>query len=155
MVIDTANSGVGIYYISRMFGKNETLLYIGIAYKQKFKVRLNSHFQEWLHAYRGKKFVRFGEIIANEQIARETLVDIESALIFEIEPIQNINKKCSYKYSRLYSIENKGYRGELPYIISMKAQIQLYPSLIKHKASKASKVIEEEEIHPLLRDLFL
>ncbi len=56
-IIETeiAQSGWGIYYISRKFGENETLLYIGITYAQNFKARLDSHSWNWFKNYRGRK----------------------------------------------------------------------------------------------------
>ena len=161
-IIETeiAQSGWGIYYISRKFGENETLLYIGITYAQNFKARLDSHSWNWFKNYRGKKLIRFGEFTNKIDVSNETIVDIESALIFEISPKHNTSKKSSYKFNSLYRIKNTGYRGEVPKLVSMKEQLECNPSLVKAKLRKEiitdSDMIKEieEEIHPLFKDLF-
>ncbi len=161
-VIDTevAHCGYGIYYISRKFGQKETLLYIGITYSQNFRARLNSHAWKWFSKYRGKKIIRFGEFITDEKISNETIIDVESALIFGTFPKHNTDKQYSYKYDKLYRIKNKGYRGEISQIVSMKEQIECNPTLIKPKLKKViisdSEMMKqiEEEIPPQYKHFF-
>lgn len=45
----------GLYYITRVFGDNESSLYLGIATNHNtIRNRLRSHKEEWLYKYRGK-----------------------------------------------------------------------------------------------------
>lgn len=52
----------GLYYITRIWGENETSLYIGKA-SRTIRERLIDHKKHWLPLYRGKLMVRIGQII--------------------------------------------------------------------------------------------
>ena len=118
----------GLYYITRMFGDKETSLYLGIArYENTIRHRLRGHDNTWLSSYRGKKFVRIGEIVYPKYTDNHKLADIiydaESAILFEpahknLFPA-NIDKRNSYSYSDLYRIENTGDIFELQSSIRM------------------------------------
>ncbi|MBU5428413.1 hypothetical protein KQI41_18650 [Tissierella pigra] len=109
--------GKGIYYISRKFGNNETLLYIGKT-SSSFYNRLSCH-KYWIDQYRGKVFIRLGEIISPKCCNDGIITDVESTLIYEMKPIENTDKINGYYYSNLCKIINTGYKGILPTIITM------------------------------------
>ena len=111
----------GIYYLSRKFGDKETLLYIGKT-SNSFYNRLNSH-KYWLNLYRGKLFVRLGIIISPKTYDDNLITDVESALIYEMQPFENTDKTNGYYYLNECKIVNTGYRGLLPPVISMREHI--------------------------------
>jgi len=111
----------GIYYLSRKFGDKETLLYIGKT-SNSFYNRLNSH-KYWLNLYRGKLFVRLGIIISPKTYDDSLITDVESALIYEMQPFENTDKTNGYYYLNECKIVNIGYRGLLPPVISMREHI--------------------------------
>lgn len=114
--------GFGIYCISRKFGRNETILYIGKTDRQ-FRDRLKNHRKVWMSNYRGEKVVRFGTIVKPITVTSEIINDVESAIIYDIEPKHNKSKKKSYHYFEEYIILNQGYRGQLPKIIDIRNHI--------------------------------
>jgi len=87
-----------------LFGKKETLLYIGIvkSSNRTFKERLSEH-KYWLNKYRGKIKVRLGTIQKKEDLI--------------ISPQENTQKTYSYSIDEDLQIKNIGYRGFLPKII--------------------------------------
>lgn len=107
----------GLYYITRVFGQKETSLYLGIARNSNtIKHRLEGHRDWWLPEYRGKIYVRLGNIIypkLSDISKKSEIIDhAESAILFDpahkkIFP-ENISKRKSYTYSELYRIENVG-----------------------------------------------
>ena len=111
----------GIYYISRKFSNKETLLYIGITFQQNFIHRIIQHDKQWLHKYRGEKYIRFGEFTKPQNITRDIIEDAESCLIYELDPKHNTCKKYCYTFSNEYIITNRGYRGVIPKEISTRA----------------------------------
>lgn len=116
----------GIYYISRVFGGHETLIYIGKTV-DCFSNRLKSHEESWLNTVRGEKYIRFGSIITPKTYDNDLIEDIESAIIYEMQPQNNYMKTCSYTYRSGYfvNINNTGYRGVLPQIIDGKDHVLL------------------------------
>ena len=104
----------GLYYITRLWGSNETSLYIGKA-SRTIRERLEDHKKHWLHLYRGQILVRLGHIVYPTSFNEELLDHAESALIFEHADllIENTDKRKSYSYSELYQIQNTGNIGEL------------------------------------------
>ncbi|HZK02155.1 MAG TPA: hypothetical protein VFC96_04750 [Anaerovoracaceae bacterium] len=108
---------IGLHYLSRKYGNNETLLYIGKT-SNSFYNRLNSH-KYWLNLYRGKLFVRLGIIISPKTYDDSLITDVESALIYEMQPFENTDKTNGYYYLNECKIVNTGYRGLLPPVISM------------------------------------
>lgn len=119
-------NGWGLYYISRKFGGNETLLYIGLTFDQTYIKRIAQHRKNWLHQYRGEIYIRFGEFTKPQQIAKDLVVDVESCLIYELEPRYNTCKKSSYSFSNEYVITSNGYRGLVPKQISTREQCLSY-----------------------------
>lgn len=111
----------GIYYISRVFGGHETLIYIGKTVDCFFN-RLKSHDDTWLKTVRGQKYIRFGSILTPKTYDNNLLEDIESAIIYEMQPHNNYMKTCGYTYRSFYfvNISNVGYRGVLPQMIDGK-----------------------------------
>lgn len=118
----------GLYYITRVFGEKETSVYLGIARKTNtIKHRLEGHRDWWLPLYRGKIYVRIGNIIyptTSDIDKKAELIDhAESAILFEPEHVklfpENISKRKSYSYSELYRIENIGNSFELKKTIRM------------------------------------
>lgn len=110
----------GLYYITRIWGENETSLYIGKA-SRTIRERLIDHKKQWLPLYRGKLMVRIGQIIYPHS-PDATLIDhAESALIFEHSEIltDNTDKRNTYSYSDLYQIQNTGNIGMLKEKIRM------------------------------------
>jgi len=111
----------GIYYLSRKFGDKETLLYIGKT-SNSFYNRLYSH-KDWLNLYRGKLFVRLGIIVSPKTYDDNLITDVESALIYEMQPFENTDKTNGYYYLNECKIVNIGYKGLLPPVISMREHI--------------------------------
>ena len=114
--------GYGIYCISRKFGGNETILYIGKTDKQ-FRDRLKSHSSIWLNDYKGEKIVRFGTIIKPITVTSEIINDVESAIIYDIKPKHNKSKINSYQFFEEYIVLSEGYRGKLPKMIDIRNHI--------------------------------
>ena len=115
-----ASLNPGLYYITRIWGENETSLYIGKA-SRTIRERLIDHQKHWLPLYRGKLMVRIGQIIYPHK-PDTTLIDhAESALIFEHSDIltDNTDKRNTYSYSDLYQIQNTGNIGMLKEKIRM------------------------------------
>lgn len=110
----------GLYYITRIFGSHETSLYLGKA-TRTIKERLAAHNRDWLPLYRGKIYVRIGQIVYPREIDEELIDHAESALIFEHGDIftDNTDKRFSYSYSDLYVVENTGDYFELHPIVDM------------------------------------
>lgn len=104
----------GVYSIYRKFGFSETLLYIGKADKCSIRSRIREHLNYWLSDYRGMKVVRIGEIIKPYPLLSEHIEDIESGLIYEVQPLANVSKRTNYSCTNFYNIRNTGYRGQLP-----------------------------------------
>ncbi|MCJ8326247.1 MAG: hypothetical protein MJK08_04010 [Campylobacterales bacterium] len=115
------SSEIGLYQISRLFGENETLLYIGIvkSFNRTFKKRLIEH-QYWLNEYRGTIKVRFGTIQGKQglTITPQLIEDAESVLIYELNPLENTQKTSGYFINKDLEVENIGYRGFLPKTVS-------------------------------------
>jgi hypothetical protein len=111
----------GLYCISRIFGANESIIYIGMA-TNTFRERLVSHKNNWIDSYSGCKLVRLGRIIGR-RFENQIVRDAENALIFELKPQQNTMSINSYTYEQEYIIHNVGYRGLLPSKVDMKKQI--------------------------------
>lgn len=116
--------GFGIYCISRKFGENETILYIGKTDRQ-FRDRLKNHKKNWISNYKGEKKVRFGTITKPITVTSEIINDAESAIIYEIDPIQNTDKRNGYHYFQECIIFNQGYRGKLPKMIDIRNHIKV------------------------------
>ena len=115
-----ASLNPGLYYITRIWGENETSLYIGKA-SRTIRERLIDHKKHWLPLYLGKLMVRIGQIIYPHS-PDATLIDhAESALIFEHSEIltDNTDKRNTYSYSELYQIQNPGNIGMLKEKIRM------------------------------------
>jgi hypothetical protein len=110
-------NGWGIYYISRKFAGNETMLYIGLTFSQNFVHRIGKHNKNWLHKYRGEKYIRFGEFIKPLSITKDLVEDAESCLIYELDPVHNKCKKSGYTFTNEYKITSMGYRGVIPKVI--------------------------------------
>lgn len=87
--------GYGIYCISRKFGGNETIVYIGKTNKQ-FRDRLKNQKKNWMSNYRGEKIVRFGTITQPRTVTSEIINDAESAIIYDVEPKHDKSKKKGY-----------------------------------------------------------
>lgn len=121
---DMANTQ-GLYYITRVFGSKETSLYLGIATKNNtISHRLRGHKSNWLHLYRGKLFVRVGNIVY-PKCPDDSIIDhAESAILYEQKDVffENTCKTKSYSYSELYRIENEGDIFELKPVIRMHNQ---------------------------------
>jgi hypothetical protein len=118
-------SQYGLYYISRIFAGKETLIYIGKTI-DSYSNRMKSHTDNWLSTVKGEKLIRFG-IIEKPKIYDNNLVeDIESAIIYEVNPKYNWMKTVSYTYRSGYfvNISNIGYYGELPKSIDSKNHIK-------------------------------
>ena len=137
----------GLYYITRVFGRKETSLYLGIArYNNTIRHRLKGHRNSWLTFYRGRKMVRIGEIVYPNRIDNDAMADViydaESALLYAPEHHrlfpENIGKRKSYSYNDLYRIENTGDIYELAPIIRMHDQGEY--SLIKRWMSDPNPV---------------
>ena len=103
---------IGVYQIYRKYGSNESLLYIGIvkSKQRQFSQRLIEHYKAWLRHKRGTIYVRFGLVEGNNAPIEE----IESVLIFHMQPPCNTNKKNGYSLSNQLIVHNCGPCGHLP-----------------------------------------
>lgn len=109
---------IGIYCIYRKFGNKMSLLYIGKT-SYSFQSRISAHEKQWLYELRGQVYIRFGTIQSPTLINDDLLEDVESALIYGVQPPYNEKKRNNYTYKTDYYvyINNKGFRGDLPQII--------------------------------------
>jgi len=115
----------GLYYITRVFGSKETSLYLGIATGgNTIRNRLSDHKKHWLNLYRGRIYVRLGEVIYPRNCDDSIIDHAESAILYEQSKVfyENTCKTKSYSYSELYRIENEGDIFELKPKIRMKEQ---------------------------------
>ena len=115
----------GLYYLSRVFGGNETSLYLGIAtHNNTIRNRLKSHREHWLNLYRGKIYVRLGHIIYPKNPDASVIDHAESAIVYEQKDVffENTSKTKTYSYTDLYRIENEGDIFELKPKIRMHEQ---------------------------------
>lgn len=119
MLMHNVTSNAGIYSISRVWGNNETLLYLGQTVRN-FATRLNEHQRNWLNDVRGQIKVRFGmlEFEGGKIFSSHKLNDVEALLINWHKPQYNI--MCmNYYYGRdNLTVINKGRRGSLDIRVS-------------------------------------
>ncbi len=112
--------GRGIYQITRLFGGNESLLYIGVVKGEdrNFYQRLSEHWS-WLQSIRGTVRIRFGKIVGRQgfTLTREILETAEGALIWEHQPSENTAKMNDYRKYHHLVITNSGYRGFLNQVV--------------------------------------
>ena len=119
ILLDERMQDIGIYYITRKFGKNVSNLYIGKTI-YSFGSRLESHRWFWTDDYRGRKGVRLGTIVKPKYLNNEELYqlisDVEATLIYLMSDSLIHNNKCtlSCNPSQRIKITNIGYRGDLP-----------------------------------------
>jgi len=119
-------ANIGIYYISRRFGTSHTLLYIGQT-SDSFYNRFLDHQVSWLQQVRGTIHIRLGYIIyplnkTGDEMA-QLIKDAEGALIYEMQPPYNTDRKNCYTPAHLYLITNTRYKGQLPETVSMRDHI--------------------------------
>ena len=107
----------GLYQITTKMDKKEYLLYIGESW-HNFNRRIKDHDKKWLDLYDGEKYVRLGHL--NTKVTKKQLLDIESAIIFDIKPIQNIKSTQTYNPSDEYDIYSTHYRGKVPQLVRTK-----------------------------------
>jgi hypothetical protein len=106
---EVAWNGWGIYIITRKLPfLRENILYVGQTFDQTFRKRLLDHQSRWLKEYNGFKYVYFGELKYPKILAKDELLDIESAFIFDLGPKQNKQKKGGYNYNHNFTILNLG-----------------------------------------------
>jgi hypothetical protein len=119
--------GRGIYQITRWYGNNESLLYIGIVKgkERDFNERLDEH-RYWLDATKGLVKIRFGKILPKQglTISEEMIETIEGAIICDCDPQPKWNEKKINSYTIYKDLEilNIGYRGFVNYKIRTKDQ---------------------------------
>lgn len=114
---------IGIYYISSKYREKQSLLYIGKT-THSFGSRLESHKENWLDKYKGKKYVRLGRIVSPKHISEKDLKklinDAEKTIIFCLsnfgkhELVANVVSTKSTNFDTILKIKNVGYRGQLP-----------------------------------------
>jgi hypothetical protein len=104
----------GLYQISTKIEKEITFLYIGKSWEDYHK-RLKDHKKNWFEQYEGEKYVRFGSF--NKRINKIHLGEIESAIIFETNLIQNTQCTFSYKINHDYIITSIENRGAVPSLV--------------------------------------
>ncbi len=107
----------GLYQISTKINKKEHLLYIGETW-HNFNKRIKDHNKKWLDLYEGDKYIRLGRL--KTKVTEKHLLDIESAIIFELKPTQNIKSTQTYKPSDEYNICSNGWRGKVPKLVRTK-----------------------------------
>jgi hypothetical protein len=107
----------GLYQITTKINKKENLLYIGESW-HNFNDRIKAHYKKWLDLYEGDKYIRLGHL--KTKVTQKQLLDIESAIIFDIKPIQNIKSTQTYNPSDEYDIYSNGWRGKVPKLVKTK-----------------------------------
>lgn len=120
-IVSDISITTGLYYITRVFGDNETSLYIGKATGgNTIRNRLKSHLDDWLYSYRGTKYVRIGTIIYPRTVTDSIIDHAENAILYHNNFLEdNTAKVKSYSYEELYRIENEGSIFEIPPVIRM------------------------------------
>jgi hypothetical protein len=107
----------GIYQITRVWGVEESLLYIGIVWadRRDFYTRMNEHRKQWLGQFRGVNY-RFAHVVPLRGLVRDRQLveEIEGALINQLLPPYNDKKTVTYSLRRDLCIVSQGYRGEAP-----------------------------------------
>lgn len=103
----------GIYAISRFWGSNESLLYIGRT-ERDFGTRIYEHQKNWLYEVSGQIKLRFGLLQYSEgkRSSSSKLNDVEAMLINWHKPIHNKMNKNFYNGRKLELI-NIGRKGKL------------------------------------------
>ena len=113
----------GLYCIYQYKNNNKKLIYIGKT-EDTFENRMKSH-NYWIQKYDGIIKVSLGFITYPKSIDADIVDIAESALIYEMQPIENTQKTKSYSYIKDYEIHNLRYRGTL------KSNISTYEHPIK------------------------
>ena len=112
---------IGLYYITRMYNKKETGLYLGES-TYSIKHRLKAH-RDWVYTYSHSKiYVRIGRAQASGGDIKEAIRHAEKALILDHSNVlcDNTASTKSYSYDELYRIYNEGDIFELKPIVDMK-----------------------------------
>lgn len=102
----------GIYAISRVWGGNETLLYIGKTTRTFFQ-RMNEHNRDWFMNVRGEIRFRFGvtQFEDGKKYSKKKLGDIEALLICYHKPQENTMSMNYYWGREELVVLNKGQKG--------------------------------------------
>ncbi|NMC32397.1 MAG: GIY-YIG nuclease family protein [Veillonellaceae bacterium] len=104
----------GIYAISRIWGSNESLLYLGRT-ERNFATRINEHQKQWLSEVSGQIKLRFGILQYSEgkKASSSKLNDAEAMLINWHKPTYNIMCKNYYYGRDKLVLINMGRKGQL------------------------------------------
>ena len=121
----------GLYYISRVFNKKESPIYVGET-KRDFITRINEHYRDVSEFFskRGVKKIRLGTIVKpislssyDETEIKHLLQTIESKLVEHLFKNGYGNSLCNKRQVNAYTewfklnINNIGFRGSLPKFI--------------------------------------
>lgn len=104
----------GLYLISRVWGGNETFIYLGKTIRA-FTTRLNEHNKCWLGEVRGQIKVRFGvlEFEEGRNFSKNKLSDVE-ALLINWHNFSFNTQSAKYYYGReKLMVMNRGRKGIL------------------------------------------
>ena len=109
----------GIYAIYRVYGENETLLYIGKT-SRNFLSRISEHNKHWLWSVKGRIQIRLGllEFPNGGNFSAQKLSDVESLLILWHTPKENTTSTVYYRGRYNLEVYNLGRRGLLDKKIS-------------------------------------
>ena len=118
---------LGLYYISRIWGGKETVIYVGETL-QAFKERIKQHNRcsDKYTQTRGKLIVRLGTIPNSFNFGnmnkKHFMMTLESAIIQNIkdkEGVRLFNNRQVKKYTYHYDLDihNTGYRGKIDEIL--------------------------------------
>lgn len=104
----------GLYTISRVWGNNESLIYIGKT-ERDVVTRIEEHNKEWLGDVWGQIKVRVGipNFESNKKFSSKKLCDAESLLIVTHIPRNNYINTVNYNGRQGLIVINKGRRGAL------------------------------------------
>lgn len=104
----------GLYTISRVWGNNESLIYIGKT-ERNVVTRIKEHNKEWLNDVWGQLKVRVGilNFEFNKNFSSDKLSDVESLLIVTHIPKNNYSNTVNYNGRRNLTVTNSGRRGAL------------------------------------------
>lgn len=104
----------GIYAIYRIYGENETLLYIGKT-SRSFLTRISEHNKHWLWNVKGRIQIRLGllEFPNGGHFTSQKLSDVESLLILWHTPKENTTSTVYYRGRSNLEVYNFGRRGLL------------------------------------------
>lgn len=134
----------GVYCITRKYGSNVSLYYVGKSAGVSVRGRLKDHQETTVNGKKGEKMVSFARV-SKEDIGgmnlKSVIDDIESLLIYDAQPEYNIQKKCSLNVKNDFILKNAGHK--FPFF---KASIDSGKLMLESKSSpKKPKMMKRKD----------